>query len=100
MRPMYGSSMLRHHKSGAAEGTSSEPNSVIKPSLIWPGIEKVSQPHVDRLAQLLDDGKQSTGASWRASGIRGLLAYRTGDADSAVKYIAESEQFKPTDTSE
>jgi tetratricopeptide (TPR) repeat protein len=78
-----------------ASGSLNETDCVIKASLIWPGMIKVNQPHADRLAQLLDEGNESAEAKAKAWGTRALLAYRTGDDETAVKYIANSEQLKP-----
>ena len=51
----------------------------------------------DILAQSLDDGTVPEWLPPWAWGSRALLAYRGGDAESAVKYMAKSEEYKPID---
>ena len=70
---------------------------VIKASLLRPDVIDLAGLPRDRLAASLDEG---IGPDWYpvwAWGTRALLAYRSGDAESAVKYVARSEELKPGD---
>ena len=81
----------------ASSASLGDTDCTLKASLIWPGKLEISKPHADRLAQLLDDEEQPRLPTSWALGTRALLALRTGDAEAAVDYVAESEQLGPID---
>lgn len=69
----------------------------IKACLLRANSIDLSELPRDALARSLDDGTTPAGyAPWHW-GTRALLAYRSGDAESAVKYVTQSEELKPTD---
>jgi len=69
----------------------------IKGCLLRPGAIDLAELPGDLLAQSLNDGtfpKEFRSWGWSS---RALLAYRSGDAESAIKHITQSEQLKPMD---
>ncbi len=69
----------------------------IKGCLLRPGAIDLGELPGDLLAQSLNDGtfpEESRSWGWSS---RALLAYRSGDAESAVKHITQSEQLNPAD---
>jgi tetratricopeptide (TPR) repeat protein len=73
------------------------PDKVVKACLLRPEAIELAKLPVDRFAASFDGG---TAPDWYpvwAWGTRALLAYRSGDAESAVKYVAKSEELKPGD---
>lgn len=68
-----------------------------KACLLLPDAMDLSRLPTDKFTQPLDDG---TATDWFQPWgwcARALLAYRNGDAAASVKYVAKSEEFKPTD---
>ena len=68
---------------------------VVKAALLRPNSIELGKLPGEILAKSLDDG---TAPDWLAPwgfGSRALLAYRSGDAESAVKYVKRSEELKP-----
>ena len=68
---------------------------VVKAALLRPGSIDLGKLHGEILAKSLDDG---TAPDWLVPWgfcSRALLAYRSGDAESAVKYMKRSEEHKP-----
>jgi tetratricopeptide (TPR) repeat protein len=68
---------------------------VVKAALLRPNSIDLGKLHGEILAKSLDDG---TAPDWFPPwgfGSRALLAYRSGDAESAVKYMKRSEELKP-----
>ena len=81
-------------------GESKDPETaerVIKASSLRADFIDVAQLPGDLLGKSLDDGTVPDGFPLWGWGTRALLAYRRGDAESAVKYVAKSEEFKPID---
>jgi WD40 repeat protein/serine/threonine protein kinase/tetratricopeptide (TPR) repeat protein len=71
---------------------------VIKACLLRADSIELAKLPEDRLAKSLDDGTMPEWLPPWAWGSRALLAYRRGDAESAVSYVAKSEQYTPLDT--
>ncbi len=70
---------------------------VVKAALLRPGSIDLGKLHGEILAKSLDDG---TAPEWFVPWgfcSRALLAYRSGDAESALKYVKRSEEQKPED---
>ena len=68
---------------------------VVKATLLRPNSIDLRKLPGEFLAKSLDDG---TAPDWFAPwgfGFPPLLAYRSGDAESAVKYVKRSEELKP-----
>jgi tetratricopeptide (TPR) repeat protein len=70
---------------------------VIKAALLRPNSINLAKLPGDQLAKSLDDGTAPEWLSPWAWASRALLAYRRGDAESAVQYLAKSEEYKPID---
>jgi WD40 repeat protein/tetratricopeptide (TPR) repeat protein len=73
------------------------PDKVVKACLLRPDAIELAKLPVDKFAASLDEG---TAPDWYpvwAWGTHALLAYRSGDAESAVKYVTRSEELKPDD---
>jgi tetratricopeptide (TPR) repeat protein len=73
------------------------PDKVVKACLLRPEAIELAKLPVDKFAASLDEG---TAPEWLPVwlwGTRALLAYRSGDAESAAKYVARSEELKPAD---
>jgi tetratricopeptide (TPR) repeat protein len=70
---------------------------VIKAALLRPNSIDLAKLPGDQLAKSLDDGTAPEWLSPWAWASRALLAYRRGDAELAVKYMAKSEEYKPID---
>ena len=68
---------------------------VVKASLLRADSIDLAKLPGDLLAKSLDDGTVPEWLPPWAWGSRALLAYRRGDAESAVKYVAKSEEYKP-----
>ena len=73
------------------------PEKVVKACLLRPEAIELAKLPVDKFAASLDEGSAPDWFPVWAWGTRGLLAYRSGDAESAVKYVARSEELKPGD---
>ena len=67
----------------------------IKGCLLRPGAIDLTELPGDLLAQCLNDGTSPDGMRPWGWGSLALLAYRSGDAESAMKHITQSEQLKP-----
>ncbi|MGH7138306.1 MAG: hypothetical protein ACREHD_21360, partial [Pirellulales bacterium] len=65
--------------------------------LLCPEAIDLAQLPLDRFTASLDQGTAPDWLPVWAWGTRALLAYRSGDAESAVKYAAKSEELKRTD---
>ncbi len=70
---------------------------VVKGCLLRPGAIDLTELPGDLLAQSLNDGTVPAGFRSWGWGTLALLAYRNGDAESALKHITQSEQTKPID---
>ncbi len=70
---------------------------VIKASLLRANSIDFAKLPGDMFAKSLDDGTVPDWLPPWGWGTRALLAYRGGDAESAVKYVAKSEEFKPAE---
>ena len=73
------------------------PEKVVKACLLRPEAIELAKLPVDRFVASLDEGTAPEWFPVWAWGTRALLAYRNGDAESAVKYLARSEELKPGD---
>jgi tetratricopeptide (TPR) repeat protein len=73
------------------------PDKVVKACLLRPDAIELSKLPLDRFVASLDEGTAPEWLPVWAWGTRALLAYRSGDAESAVKYVAKSEELKPSD---
>jgi tetratricopeptide (TPR) repeat protein len=73
------------------------PEKVVKACLLRPEAVELAMLPVDKFAASLDEGIAPDWFPVWAWATRGLLAYRSGDAESAVKYVAKSEELKPGD---
>ncbi len=71
----------------------------IKACLLQPGMIDVARLPVAAFLKPLEDGTSPEGTRHFRWGLRGLLALRSDDAESAVKYITQSEELKPTNIS-
>jgi WD40 repeat protein len=94
----YPAYCLRIVRQFAESKTVDVPDKVIKACLLRPEAIELAKLPVDKFVASLDEG---TAPDWYpvwAWGTRALLAYRKGDAESAVKYVAKSEELKPGDT--
>ena len=74
-----------------------EAERVIKASLLRANSVDLAKLPADMFAKSLDDGTVPDWLPPWGWGTRALLAYRSGDAESAVKYVAKSEEYKPID---
>ncbi len=70
---------------------------VTKAALLRAGAFDSEKLPVALFAQSLDDGTAPEGILTWFWGTRALVAYRSGNAEGAVKYVARSEEFKPLD---
>ena len=71
----------------------------IKSSLLRASVGDLTALPVDKFTDALDKGSlPESSAAW-LWGTRALLAYRSGDGDSAVKYIGQAQELNPTDLS-
>ena len=93
--PSYVGFCSRMRKRFADSASLPDVERTIKASLLIPNAVDVSTLPSGGLIKALDDG---TAQEWLATWLwstRALLAYRSGDAESAVKYVAKSEELKP-----
>ena len=74
-----------------------EAERVIKGSLLRANSVDRAKLPADLLAKSLDEGTVPDSLPPWGWGSRALLAYRRGDAESAVQYVAKSEEYKPID---
>ncbi|MGH7137275.1 MAG: hypothetical protein ACREHD_16150, partial [Pirellulales bacterium] len=72
------------------------PDKVVKACLLRPDAIELAKLPVDRFVASLEGTAPEWYPVW-AWGTRALLAYRSGDAESAAKYVARSEELMPTD---
>ncbi len=70
---------------------------VVKASLLRADSIDLAKLPRDLLAKSLDEGTVPDWLPPWGWGSRALLAYRRGDAESAVQYVAKSEEYKPID---
>jgi tetratricopeptide (TPR) repeat protein len=70
---------------------------VTKAALMRAGAFDPAKLPAAAFTQSLDDGTASEGLVAWAWGTRALVAYRSGNAEAAVKCIARSEEFRPAD---
>jgi tetratricopeptide (TPR) repeat protein len=92
--PEFCSRMVQHFAESKLPETAER---IIKASLLRADSVDLAKLPGDLLAKSLDDG---TVPEWLLPwgwGSRALLAYRHGDAESAVQYVAKSEEYKPID---
>jgi hypothetical protein len=68
---------------------------VTKACLLWPGVFDISTLPADKFTKALDDGTASDGFKPWGWAARALLAYRSGNPDAAVDYVARSEESAP-----
>lgn len=87
--------MVKHFSGSDSPETAER---VIKACLLRADSIDLAKLPDDRLAKSLDEGTVPDWLTPWAWGSRALLAYRRGDAESAVKYVAKSEQHTPLDT--
>ncbi len=81
-----------------AESTTPEAaDRVVKAALLRAGSIDIVKPSADRLGDLLDQGKFPEGLETWGWGACALWAYRSGDAESAVRYVAKSEEYRPSE---
>jgi tetratricopeptide (TPR) repeat protein len=73
------------------------PDKVVKACLLRPEDFELAMLPVGKFAAPLDEGSAPDWFPVWAWGTRALLAYRSGDAESAAKYVARSEELKPND---
>jgi tetratricopeptide (TPR) repeat protein len=73
------------------------PDKVVKACLLRADAIELAQLPLDRFAASLDEGSAPDWFPVWAWGTRALLAYRSGDAESAVKCVARSEELNPGD---
>ena len=88
---------LREHCKGVAKQFANTDNPrdarlTVKTCLLRPGFIESKQLPVEPLIKTTDQG----GSAWDWS-IRAMLAYRQGDAKSAVECVAKSDQLRPVD---
>ena len=69
----------------------------IKACLLRVNSIDLSKLPVEKLARIMDEGTVSDGLKPWGWVARAIWAYRIGDAESAVKYVANSEEHKPDD---
>jgi hypothetical protein len=67
-----------------------------KTCLLVPGIFGPDDVPTETFVKSLDDSDRSLSPAW-GWGIRAMLAYRGGDAKSAVEYVKKSDQYRPID---
>ena len=70
---------------------------VTKASLLLAKTIDIVKFHGEIFAKLLDEGTVPDSFLPWGWGTRALLAYRSGDSESAVKYVAKSEEYKPVE---
>jgi tetratricopeptide (TPR) repeat protein len=93
----YPAYCLRIVEQFAESKTVDVPDKVVKACLLRPEAIELSKLPLDQFAASLDEG---TAPDWYpvwAWGTQALLAYRGGDAASAVKYVTRSEDLMPGD---
>lgn len=73
------------------------PEKVVKACLLRPEAVELAMLPVDKFAASLDEGTAPDWFPVMAWSTRALLAYRGGDAEAAVKYVARSEELQPGD---
>jgi tetratricopeptide (TPR) repeat protein len=82
----------------AASTLPEDADRIIKAALLRPGAIDPAKLPIDSFGRSLDDG---TSPDWLAPwgwGTRALAAYRSGAAESAVNYVARSEERRPADS--
>ncbi len=77
--------------------TPEQTDRAIKVCLLKAGVVDITDLPGDTLARGLNDGTVPAWLPPSGWGCLALLAYRNGDAESAVKYVAQSEQHSPND---
>ncbi|MHB0961334.1 MAG: nSTAND1 domain-containing NTPase [Pirellulaceae bacterium] len=70
---------------------------VVKASLLRANSIDLAKLPGEMFAKSLDDGTVPDWFSAWGWGTRALLAYRSSDAESAVKYVTKSEEYKPSE---
>ena len=70
---------------------------VIKACLLRVNSIDLSKLPVEKLAKIMDEGTVPDWFNQWGWGTRAMWAYRSGDAELAVKYVAKSEEHKPED---
>ena len=70
----------------------------IKACLLRVNSIDLSKLPAEKLARMMDEGTVPDGLKPWGWGARAFWAYRSGDAESAVKYVAKSEEHTPADT--
>lgn len=70
----------------------------IKACLLRVNSIDLSKLPAEKLARMMDEGTVPDGLKPWGWGARAFWAYRSGDAESAVNYVAKSEEQKPGDT--
>jgi tetratricopeptide (TPR) repeat protein len=93
----YAAFCRRYVQRFAETQLSYDPERVVKACLLLPKVIDVAELPVGQFAKSLDE---ENGPEWYpawAWGTRALLAYRSGDPDSALKFAARSEELKPLD---
>ncbi|MFN0053794.1 MAG: hypothetical protein ACKV0T_16565 [Planctomycetales bacterium] len=90
----YCDRMARHF---AGSDSSEVFERIIKAALLRPNSIDIAKLPGDHLARILDDGTAPEGLLPWAWCSRALWAYRSGDAESAAKFVAKSEEHQPSE---
>ena len=84
------------HRFESAEG-SSEATHVCKSSLLLPGSADLAKQFEKTIVDELEKGESPSGLLAFRWGLRGLLAFRDGDADQALEYLQKAEETNGTE---
>jgi tetratricopeptide (TPR) repeat protein len=94
---VYRSFCDRMVKQFAANATPAEAEGTVKACLLQSGAIDLDRLPARALGDFLDTGAEPGWLRVYAWAARALWAYRSGDGESAVKYVAKSEELKPDD---
>lgn len=91
----YHTFCARINKFFAESPTPEAADRVVKAALLRADSIEIAKLSADRLGEFLDKGAFPQGLETWGWGARALWAYRSGDAESAVRYVTKSEEYKP-----